>query len=125
MKITGNLLGKLAQAGSLASFHGLAREAETIVDGIHALRSDNADVLLSVAINKLNMAQLDDAIHILQDQVLKVEPENATAKCFLGLALKQIGYTYQSDKILHEVIASTTDENDSDRALAQAFLKGA
>lgn len=118
-------MGKLAQTGSLASFFGLAREAETILNGIYAVRFDNADVLLSVAINKINTAQRGEAIHILQNQVLKLDPENATAKCFLGLALKQIGYTHQSDKILHEVIASAADDNDSDRALANAFLQSA
>jgi hypothetical protein len=123
MEIKGDLLGKLVRTGSLASFFGLGEHAQTIFTGIRVVRPSNLDVLTSLAITKMNAGCTAEAIEIFQNQVLKNEPRNWTAKCFLGLALKQINHNHQGDKVLHEVIAGIDDINNPTRLMAKSFLK--
>lgn len=123
MEIKGNLLGKLARTGSLASFFGFVEQAQTIFSGISSVRPSNIDVLTNLAIMKINAGNSKEAVEIFQNQVLKVAPENWTAKCFLGLALKQVNHNHQGNQVLHEVITAIGDKNDSTYLMADNFLK--
>jgi Flp pilus assembly protein TadD len=116
-------VGKLARTGSLASFFGFVEHAQTIFTGIGGVRPSNLDVLINLAITKINAGYTTEAIEILQNQVLNVEPENWTAKCFLGLALKQVDHNHQGNKILQEVIAVIGDKKDPTSLMADSFLK--
>jgi hypothetical protein len=123
MEIQGDLLGKLARAGSLASFFGFAQQSQIIFTGISGVRPGNLDVLTNLAIIKINAGYPTEAIEIFQNQVLSIEPENWTARCFLGLALKQVNHSHQGNKILQEVIAAIADRDDPTRLMADNFLK--
>lgn len=123
MEIKGDLLGKLARTGSLASFFGFAKQAHTIFTSISGVRPNNLDVLTNLAITKINAGYAKEAIEIFQSQVLNVEPENLTAKCFLGLALKQVDHNHQGNKILQEVIAAINYKDDPISLMADNFLK--
>ncbi len=121
MDVKGPLLGKLAEVGFMACLHGDFDDAQAIFEGIHAFREDNVDVLLGVAITKINAGKHADAIEILRDQVLKADPDNGTAQCFLGLALKRSGQSSDGEQILRMVAAAEGDARD----LANGFLKSA
>jgi hypothetical protein len=123
METKGDLLGKLARTGSLAPFFGFIKQAQTIFIGIDGVRPRNLDVLTNLAIIKINAGYAKEAIEIFQNQVLNVEPENWTAKCFLGLALKQVDHNHQGNQVLHEVITAIGDKDDPISLMADNFLK--
>lgn len=123
MEIKGDLLGKLARTASLASFFGFVEQTQTIFSGIGAIRPNNLDVLTNLAITEINAGNSKKAIEIIQNQVLNVEPENWTAKCFLGLALKQVDHNHQGNQTLQEVMAAIGDKDHPTSLMADHFLK--
>lgn len=122
MEIQDDFVKKLARTGGLAIFSGLPGNAQTILEGVRAIRPDNLSASIGLAIARVNANRLDDAIVILRDWVLKVEPENLTAKCFLGLALKHSGQNRDGDRLLREVIEKADGKNVNDRMLARDLL---
>lgn len=123
--LSGDLLGRLARAGSLASFCCLDDDAQIIYDGLRAVRPDNVDVLVGLATMKINAHHPQEAIVILRDMALKLDPKHTTAKCFLGLALEDAGRHGESEQVLREVVDSGGDVPDCDRALALELLEQA
>lgn len=123
--LSGDLLGRLARAGSLASFCCLDDDAQTIYDGLRAVRPENVDVLVGLATTKVNAHDPDEAIVILRDMALKLDPAHTTAKCILGVALEAAGRHGESEQVLREVVDSGDGEQDCDRALALELLEQA
>jgi hypothetical protein len=76
-------------------------------------------VQVGVAIARISAGCYEEAIDLLRDEVLPAEPEHMTAKCFLGLAMKQIGQTTEGNQLLEEVI---NRGNPDEQTIAKAYL---
>lgn len=122
MKIEDEFVRKLTHSGALASFSGLHDNAQSILEGVRILRPENIYASMGLAVTKINANQLFDAIMILQDWVLKIEPKNLSAKCFLGLALKHSGREVEGNYFLKEVIQSAAEEDIHEKNMATEFL---
>lgn len=119
MNIQPKLLKSLLRVGYLACFKGLVEKGQIIMEGVHAARSNQIPVLIGLATARIYAAREDEAIAILRDRVLAAEPEHLTAKCLLGLALKQVGRTTESQRLLREV---RERGNRDEQAIANAYL---
>jgi len=123
VKIEDDFVKKLTQTGALASFSGLHENAQKILEGVRILRPKNIYASIGLAITKINANELDDAIMILQNWVLNVEPQNVSAKCYLGVALKYSDRENEGNKLFQEVIKSADEKNINEKNLATALLK--
>jgi lipopolysaccharide biosynthesis regulator YciM len=123
MELQDDFVRKLTHTGALASFSGLHDNAQKILEGVRVLRPENVYASIGLAVTKINAYQLDDAIMILQDWVLKVDPENLPAKCFLGLAFKHSDRESEGNQLLREVIQSASEEDINEKNMANDFLE--
>ncbi len=123
MKIEDAFIQKLTSSGALASFSGLHENAQKILEGVRILRPENIYASIGLAATKINANQLDDAIEILQDWVLKIDPKNIAAKCYLGMAFKFSDREDESNELFREVIEFASKEDINEKKLAAAFLE--
>lgn len=112
MNIENAHLKTLAQIGFAACFRGLPREAIAVLEGISAVRPNNEKVTTALAIAYMNAGRMDDAIKLFRD-ALETDPDNATAKSFLGLTLKLVGRNHESARLLDEVKASSNASKEN------------
>ena len=110
MEIDAGSLQLLMEVGFLAGGYGYLGEAEIIFDGLKAVRPQNESPLIGLAFAKMNNNQMDEAIRILEEEALKVNPQSDLARSFLGLALKLSGRVEQCLPILREVVERNSDE---------------
>ncbi len=123
MRIEDEFIHKLTRSGALASFSGLHEKAQKIMEGVRILRPENIYATIGLAVTKINAYQLDDAIEILQDWVLKIDPQNISAKCYLGIALKFSDREDEGNELFREVVESASKEDINEKNLAAAFLE--
>lgn len=114
------LVKLLFETGFLASGIGMTEDAESIFNALKLIRPDSEYPIVGLAVTALNVGRNEEAVRILQDEALKINPASQIAKAFLGLSLKFSGMTDHSRKILEEVIADGTDEKATN--MAQAIL---
>ncbi|MFO1349189.1 MAG: hypothetical protein U1F68_00320 [Gammaproteobacteria bacterium] len=119
MNVTEQQVKQLAAIGFLAAGHGLINEGEAIFNGLKAWRPESEYPLIGLALTKIGACQYDAAHAILTDQALKLNPASATAKCFVGLALKLAGRVHEGERWLKEVAAADDQEA---RTLAETLL---
>lgn len=118
MEFSKAMTAKLMAIGTIASIRGFPKEAEIILEGVTAFYPDNCYALTSLALAKTNSGRFEDAIVILQNRVLCVDPQNTMAQCILGMALKFSGRRAQGDILLREISATECKE----KAIADAVL---
>ncbi|MGC8720391.1 MAG: hypothetical protein ACP5TY_10350, partial [Thermodesulforhabdaceae bacterium] len=63
----------------------------------------------------------DEAVRVLRDEALRLNPESEMLQAFLALALKLSGNSYESEKIAQNV--ASTGKNQSAVRLANVVLK--
>ncbi len=122
MKISDDLVQKLSNAGTMASFAGLPAQGKTIMAGVRAVRPDNIHAAMGHAIALINANEMEHAIGILEQSVLSISPDNLQAKCFLGFALKQAGREEEGQWHLQDVLARCGDEHPAEKEMAELFL---
>ena len=120
MNIPAQQVKQLTAIGFLAACHGLTAEGETIFEGLKLCRPESEYPPIGLAMTKIGARQYDAALAILTDQALKLNPASATAKCFVGLALKLAGSARESERWLKEAAAMAEDREA--RALAESLL---
>lgn len=111
-------IAKLMTLGVMASVKGFPKEANSIMEGIWEIHPDNLYVLIGLALAKTNMGYYKEAITILQNHVLNVDPENSMAQCIFGMALKFSGQRLEGEALLREVSHSQSKQN----TIAEAAL---
>lgn len=123
MEFRNEFLAKLAYIASAATHFRLKSDALMIMEGLHAVRADNPDVHCSLAIAKVNAASvgddLEDAIYMIEREILPADPSNAVAKCFLGIGLQKAGRLVEGEQLLRESLES---EDESCRLIAQNWF---
>jgi Flp pilus assembly protein TadD len=110
MEIDRELLQILMQSGYLAGGYGFFSEAETIFQGVMAARPESEYPVIGLAVSKMSAGRNDDAVKILHNQALKLNPESDLARSFIGLALKLGGLNEESLTMLKDVVAAGKDE---------------
>lgn len=118
MEVSKTMSAKLMTVGTLASVKGFPKEAEIILEGVTTCYPDNLYALTSLALAKTNSGRFQDAIAILQNRVLSVDPHNTMAQCILGAAFKLSGQRVQGETLLREISATECKE----KAIADAVL---
>ena len=119
MEIETRLIQRLMEAGYLAGGYGYFNESMRIFEGIKAVRPDSELPLIGMAVSAMNAGKNHEAIKILWEQALKLNPDSDLAKSFLGLALKLSGLNAESQIMLKEVING--GKNEAAIKLAQAL----
>lgn len=109
MEIEQTRIQMLMEIGFLAAGRGEINAAETIFNGIKALRPESESPLIGLAVARMNAGNNQEAIAILRDRALALNPLSDMANSFLGLALKLEGLNSQADSILEGVVAGNGD----------------
>lgn len=104
MEINSELLKKLSQVGYMACMKGYTREGEIIMEGVKTARPGQTAVLMGAAIAKITAGRPQEAIKIITSDILNQDPDNLTAKCFLGIALYEAGEKEQSERYFVEIM---------------------
>jgi predicted Zn-dependent protease len=110
MQIDDDTVKLLAEIALMAGGYGMTARADAIVVGLEQARPDNERPHLLRAITRLNAKDTATAERILREQALRVNPNSAMSKAFLGIALHMQGRTNERDRVLNEVIAADDDE---------------
>ncbi len=120
MEINSELLKKLSQVGYMACMKGYTKEGEIIMEGVNGARPDQAPVLIGVAIARITSAKYQEAVDILEGNILSRDPNNLTAKCFLGIALFELGQKKQAQFYFTEIMEKG-DVNH--KAIAESYCQ--
>ncbi len=121
MNIDEDIIPLLAELGFMAGGYRMDVEAELITNALALARPDSERPLIIKAFARLNAKDTAEAVRILQDQALKLNPESTLAKAFLGVALHKAGRLHERDRVLNEVIEAGDDE--SAVSFAQGLLQ--
>ncbi len=113
------MLRTLSEIGYMACFKGMINEGEAIMEGVFAAKPDQIPVQIGLAVARISAFRYQEAIHILQSEVLARDPENVTAKTFLALALMEQGDSNQASELFTDVSANGTDDH---KAIASVYL---
>lgn len=119
MQVSSELLQTLSEVGYMACFRGDMTRSQVIMDGVNAIGIEQTPIKMGMAITKLYAGDYGQAIAILRDQVLAYEPQHMSAKCFLGIALSQVGEHGEAKVLFDDVIKHG---NDDERSIASAYL---
>lgn len=99
----------LTQVGFLASDCTAFSIAEKIFEALKAYKPDSETPYIGSGYNLIMQGKFDEAISLLKDKALKINPNSAPAKTYLGLALGSKGEKDQCKKILEDVITNHKD----------------
>jgi len=110
MDIDAKKLRLLMQVGFLAGEYGFSGDAETIFEGVRAVRPESESPLIGLAFAKMSSDQMEESIRILEEEALKLNPESDLARGFLGMALKFSGRTEECSRLMKEVVDRNRDE---------------
>lgn len=113
------MLRTLSEIGYMACFKGLIKEGEAIMEGVFAAKPGQIPVQIGLAVARINAFRYEEAINILQNQVLAAEPDNATAKTFLALAMMENGNKSRASELFEDVKQTGTDDHKSIAAAYQ------
>ena len=119
MEINTDMIQLLSQVGYLACFNGDIDKGQLIMDSVEEYCSGQSAALVGVAISRIYAGQYTDAIRILKESVLVLEPDNMTAKCFLGMALSESGTTDEAIDLFNEIIEKGGED---DQTIASFYL---
>lgn len=119
MEISTEMIQLMSQVGYLACFNGDVERGQLIMDSVEKNCQGQSAALVGVAISRIYGGAYEDAIRILKESVLTADPENMTAKCFLGMALCESGSTDEAVGLFNEIIEKGGDD---DRTIASFYL---
>ena len=121
MNVATELVQILAQIGYMACFKGHVDKGQTIMDGVEANCDGQPAAKVGVAIARIYGGRHDDAITILRDDVLSVDPDNTTALCFLGMALADSGKSKEAQSLFQQL---SEKGNEDEKTIANVYLNG-
>jgi len=119
MEISTEIIQLLSQVGYLACFNGDVDKGQLIMDSVEENCNGQSAALVGVAISRIYAGQYEDAIRILKENVLTVEPDNMTAKCFLGMALSESGDVDEAMSLFNDIVENGGED---DRTIASFYL---
>ena len=113
------LLKKLSEVGYLSCLKGNIAQGEIIMEGVHAMNEQSIPIKVGLAIARISASRYGEAVDILQNEVLTEDPENMTAKCFLGIALTEMGNKMDARTYLGDV---SQHGGEDEKKIAEVYL---
>lgn len=119
MEVSTEMIQLLSQVGYLGCFNGDVEKGQLIMESVEENCKGQSAALVGVAISRIYAGHYADAIRILKEGVIAVEPDNLTAKCFLGMALSESGEIDEAIVLFEEIIEKGGED---DRTIASFYL---
>jgi predicted Zn-dependent protease len=110
----------LSEIGYAAVHHGLGDRAAPIFTALAVLRPQNAAAGIGRGLTAMAAGRAEEAVRVLQQEALAVDPESRTARAMFGLALRYAGRNHDSRRVLEQLIAE--GDEDSSARLARELL---
>ena len=107
----------------MATENGFHKEASQIYKALVVARPESEIPLIGYAVVTMNLGCHKEAISILEDKALKLNPKSDLAKSFLGLAYRLDGNNEKSKSLLESVVKSGSDEGA--KHMAETLLSNA
>ncbi len=101
------LLGKVGFMACLEE--SLPKEAEKIFSAAVLARPEQPTPYIGLALANMGIGKFSDAVELLKDKALKIDPEHDRAKVLLSMALKMDGRDSESQALLEECMKSDDD----------------
>ncbi len=120
MEISSDVIQLLSQIGYLACLKGDTANGQMIMDSVEMNSDSHPSAMIGVAISRIYAGQYAEAASTLKNKVLNVEPDNMTAKTFLGIALTESGETEEAFSLFRDIAAN----GDSDNSAIASFYLG-
>lgn len=113
----------LMRVGFLAADCASTPVAEKLFQAVLLAKPSSEAPLIGLAYNAILAGRFDEAIQLLKEKALKLNPESSSAKVYLGLALGCKGEKEASNTILAEVASQSEDTSTANFAkLIPQFL---
>jgi Flp pilus assembly protein TadD len=119
MKIDTDVIQLLSQIGYLACLKGDVASGQMIMDSVEMNSDSHPSAMIGVAISRIYAGQYTEAVSTLKNKVLSIEPDNMTAKTFLGIALSESGESEEAFELFREIVANGNADNS---AIASFYL---
>lgn len=119
MKIDSDVIQLLSQIGYLACLKGDVSNGQMIMDSVEMNSDNHPSAMIGVAISRIYAGQYTEAVRTLKNKVLNIEPNNMTAKTFLGIALSESGESEEAFTLFRDIVANGNSDN---RAIASFYL---
>ena len=119
MFISTEMIQLLSQVGYLACFNGDVENGQMIMESVEKNCAGQPAAMIGVAISKIYAGMYPDAARILKETVLEAQPENMTAKCFLGIALFEAVGKDEAQELFNEIVEKGSDD---DKTIASFYL---
>jgi Flp pilus assembly protein TadD len=113
------LLRKLSEVGYLSCLKGNVAQGEIIMEGVHAMNEQSIPIKVGLAVARISASRYSEAVEILQNEVLSIEPDNMTAKCFLGIALTEMGNKTDARSYLGDV---SEHGGEDEKKIAEVYM---
>lgn len=98
-----DILKTLSEVGYMACLKGNVAQGELIMEGVYAMNEESIPVRVGLAVARISASRYAEAVDILENNVLSIEPDHMTAKCFLGIALTEMGNKADAKAYLGDV----------------------
>lgn len=117
--VDAEMLKRLSEVGYMACLRGNVAHGEVIMEGVHAMNAESVPIRVGLAVARISASRYGEAVDILQNQVLTTDPDNMTAKCFLGIALTEMGRKSDAQGLLADV----SQRGDADeKKIAEVYM---
>lgn len=100
----------LAEIGFMAANHYYLEDALAIADGLRIVKPKSAVPYVIQALVDLSRRNATEAIKVLREKALPLEPDNESVKVVLAIALQKLGHNRESEEILVELTENKTDK---------------
>lgn len=100
-----SVLGCLLQAALMAARHGMPAEAEAILKPVEAVRPAHPSTRLARGLSLFYQDRYQEAIDFLDREILKEDPDNATARAFTAMGLHLLGRIDECRDVLKGLLA--------------------
>ncbi|MGD8833433.1 MAG: tetratricopeptide repeat protein [Desulfobacteraceae bacterium] len=109
----GLALSEFMKIGFIAAFGDMAKEAENLFGCLYAIWPEKEDnLLVCLGLSKSLNGDFDNAMKILKDKVLKIDPENDYAKIYIA-SMYKVAYKEpdRAKRMLKQIIGSSKNED--------------
>jgi hypothetical protein len=109
----GLALSEFMKIGFMAAFGDMPKEAENLFRCLHSIWPEKEDSLLvCLGLTKSLNGDFDNAMKILKDRVLKIDPENEYAKIYIA-SMYKVAYKDhdRARRMLKQIIMSSNNED--------------
>ena len=107
MDIDQRVVTLLAEIGFIAVNSDYRKDAMAIVNALRKVRPKSAVPIVIEALVKISRKDNIEAIKLLRNEALKLEPDHQVAKITLAEALKNMGHNSEAEELLKQIDEKT------------------